>query len=422
MLFSRIKQLSSWRPGQLVRNTTHAGGWNVVRAALQAACLILMARIFGADGYGALVGTIALYITFAQFAGLGSGIALVRHLARAGTLHAQLSATQRAYLVTSVVLFGLAWPFSAMVLGTTLDRTTLAILAIAEIVVAPMLGPLIYRYQAEERMFIFGALQTFIPLARFTAILLAPIFKIRNVDDFAPLYLTCLVIVVLVSLSIFSPRGQGNQQRPSLVATIRGGFPYVISSVAVTAGSELDKTILLHSAGGVIAGQYAAAYRIMQAATLPVNSLILAVTPRLFRAQHGTFAGKTTRILISATLIYAFLTSILMWLIAPLIPWLLGRGFAHSIGLLRLMCTLLITTCLRQMLVAQLTAFDMQKFRNFVECIAVMFAIAAMLVTIPIYGPIGAIGTALACDMAVIASVLLHMHLVKIKLLAKINH
>lgn len=395
-----FKNLTAWRPGGLVRNTMHAGGWNLVRIVLQAASLVLMARVLGAEGYGALAGTVALYVTFGQFAGLGSGIALVRHVARDGELHTRLSATQRVYMGTGMALFVLVWPLSILVLGDGLDFATLACLGVAELVIAPAMQPMIYRYLAEERMFLSGTLQTLAPTARFSAVASMWALGLHTVADFAWMYLAWLIMASALAAYLAWPRGRALAHHPSWLAIVREGLPYMVSSAATTAGGELDKTILLRSAGGAVAGQYSAAYRIMQAATLPVNSLILAAAPRMFRAKGQ--AHNLINSLFIATLFYALVTGLLLAAVSPFAHTVLGDGFDGSEALLRGLCLVVVTNCLRQLVTAQMTTTDMQKIRNLVEITGLFVSIALLLVLIPSHGPWGAIIALGVADTSVI--------------------
>lgn len=403
MSIARFRQLLAWRPGQLARNTAHAGAWNVARIVLQAASLVLMARVLGAEGYGALAGTVALYVTFAQFTGLGTGIALVRHLSRAGELQARLTATQLAYVATGLALFAVVWPLSVWVLGGTLSPSTLACLAIAELCIAPALLPLAYRYQAEERTFRSGATLTLAPVARFGAVTSALILAWHDVATFALLYLAWLVMVVGLTLYAAWPRSKApSLPRPSLIATVHEGLPYVVGGAAMTASSELDKTFLLRSGGEILAGQYAAAYRIMQAATLPVNSLILAAAPRMFRANSQA-RGGIDGTLFAATLAYALVAALFLALLAPFTHIILGEEFIESETLLRWLCFVVLTNCIRQLVTAHLTASDMQTFRNLIELVGLSASLALMLILIPSLEAWGAIIALAVADFTVIA-------------------
>jgi O-antigen/teichoic acid export membrane protein len=400
MPLEALKRLASWRPGRLAWNTAHAGGWNAIRVLLQAGTLVLMARVLGAEGYGLLAGTVAIYITFGQFAGLGTGTALVRHLARGGELHGKLLATCRAFSITGLMLFALVWPASVWLFGATLSPTTLACFAIAELIVAPTLLPFAYRYLASERLFVSGMLLTVGPAARFTAIAITAALGLSTLSAFAALYLGCFAAAAIVTAMLVWPRRHVGSMRYGLLATIREGLPFVVSSAAVTAGGELDKTIMLRSAGSALTGQYAAAYRIVQAAALPVNSLVLAVTPRLFKSTEGVNANYAIT-LVTVTIAYAVFAATLIWILAPLLPLLLGVQFSNSITLLRLMCALLVTSSVRQMIVAQLTASNRQHARNWIEGLAAILTILAMVLVIPSFGAVGAIIIAAAADVAV---------------------
>lgn len=389
-----------WRPGRLLHNTAHAGGWNLARILLQALSLVLMARVLGADGYGSLAGTVALYITFGQFTGFGSGIALVRHVARNGELSARFLSTQHAYLATGLIIFALVWPPSIWLFGDELSVSTLACLAVAEVIAAPALQPLVYRYLAEERMFISGALQTIAPSARFVAIGSMAILGLEDVANFAWLYLACIATASSLVIYTTWQRNYKLTKRSSWISTARAGVPYMISSVAMTAGTELDKTIMLRFSGGIIAGQYAAAYRIMQAATLPVNSLILAAAPRMFRTV-GQFRSLT-KTLFLATICYALLTAFALAALAPFAYILLGDEFIDAQKYLRGLSFVVITNCVRQLVTAHLTTADAQKKRNVIEVIGLFLSITLLLVLIPLYGASGAIIALAASDLAVI--------------------
>jgi O-antigen/teichoic acid export membrane protein len=358
-----------------------------------------MARVFGAEGYGALAGTVALFMTFAQFAGLGSGIALTRHLSRNGELQGKLLATQHVYGVTSVVTFIVIWPGSVLLFAWTFSPATLGCLSAAELVVAPSLLPLVYRYLAEERLSAAGALLTVAPVARLAAIGAVAVYGSSRVSTFAIAYLGFLLIAVGIAMWRLWPVHKPVRSY-TLRATIREGLPFVVSNLAITAGGELDKTIMLRALGGVITGQYAAAYRIMQAATLPISSLVLAAAPRMFRAKQGSFDLFTKLMLV--TLAYALAASFMLVLISPLAHFVLGDDFSKSEIILRWLCIVLVTNCLRQVITAQLTTADLQQRRNLIELCSLAVSVLLLVTLVPKIGPFGAIVALAISDGSVI--------------------
>ena len=399
---THLKHLATWRPGKLLRNTFHASGWNIARILPQAGSLVLMTRVFGAKGYGALAGVTALYITLAQFVGLGSGVALVRHLARSTDKPAaRMQATRRAYLGSGLLAFVLVWPCSIAILGDVMSPYALACLAIAEMVVAPTLMPFAYWHQARENMFASGAMQTLGPIARICAAATTALLGTNELSTYATLHLGSLALVVLIThLLTRLPSIHGQTPSP-ILQTMREGLPYAISGATLTAGNELDKTILLRTQGELITGQYTAAYRIMQAATLPVNSLILAATPRMFKFTAES--GKTLFwSMLLATVVYALIAALVLGLLSPYVSLLLGNEFNRSSALLRIMCFVLLTSCIKQLVTAQLTVSDRQKERNLIEAAGLFVSITLLVVLTPRLGAIGAIIAMAASDLLII--------------------
>jgi O-antigen/teichoic acid export membrane protein len=397
-----LKRLATWRPGKLLRNTFHASGWNIARILLQAGSLVLMTHVFGAKGYGALAGVTALYITLAQFVGLGSGVALVRSLARSSDAQAaRMLATKRAYLGSGLLAFVLAWPCSIAILGDVMSAYALAYLAVAELIAAPTLMPFVYWHQARENMFASGAMVTLAPIARICAAATTALVGTTDLTIYAALHLGWLAFIVTMTHFLTQLPHPYDQKPNSILQTVREGLPYAISGATLTAGNELDKTILLRTQGDVVAGQYTAAYRIMQAATLPVNSLILAATPRMFKLAADS--GKTLfwNMLI-ATTAYALLAGLALGLLSPYVNWLLGEEFVRSSILLRIMCFVLLASCIKQLVTAQLTVSDRQKERNVIEAAGLLASITLLVMLTPTIGAIGAIIAMGASDLLII--------------------
>lgn len=396
-----VAHLTSWRPGQLARNTAHTGTWNLVRAVFQALSLVLLARVLGARGYGALAGSVALFMVCGQFTGLGSGIVFVRQVARGGQLQGRIAATERAYLLSGLMLFVLAWPLASYLFATVLSVGALACLAATEIVVAPALQPLVYRYQAEERMFLSSAIGTLAPAARLAAAVLVAGLGLHDVGTFAWLYLLWLLVVVSATLFLAWPRGGNAPAETTTRRAIREGLPYAVSGVALTAGSELDKTVLLRIGGSAVTGPYAAAFRIAVAATLPVNALILAASARLFRVPSAK-TGRLVGVMLAVVLGYALGAAAVLWLLAPFVPWLLGHGFNAATLLLRALCLIVITSSVRQFVTALLTTRDLQGSRNLIEISGVCVSLILLILLVPRFGAYGAIVAVAGADICVI--------------------
>jgi O-antigen/teichoic acid export membrane protein len=185
---------------------------------------------------------------------------------------------------------------------------------------------------------------------------------------------------------------------------VRDGAPYIVSNAATIANSEIDKTLLLRMLGPIPAGQYSAAFRVAQAATIPVNALVVALGPRLFRgSRHPDYFSKVILYVLIA-LLYGSVTAGAGWLIAPYAGWLFGADFNASTPMLRLLSLFIVSNCIRQVVTATLTGADQQWLRNAVEGSGMVFTIGANLVAIPLLGWKAAAGIAIVGDVLVITS------------------
>ncbi|HET6435313.1 MAG TPA: hypothetical protein VFG18_06360 [Xanthomonadaceae bacterium] len=396
-------RLFAWRPGRLAWNTVNAGGWSALRIAIQAASLVLLARLFGAQGYGALAGTLAIYITLAQLVGLGTGISFFRHVVRTNGV-ARIGPTQVVYLLTGIGFFLVAWPASLWLFPQGgLTPPALAAFAFAELVIAPSFLPLAYRYQACERMSVSGGLLTAAPIARFVAILIALFFGARSLQSFSFIYAACLLAGALGVTAILWPRKGVTWNGASIPAEIREGFPYAITGATVTAGGELDKAFMLRLAGEAFAGHYAAAARVAQAAILPVNALMVAAAPRWFRADRSQPVLARSGALFAVAGCYALVAGAAIFVCAPWLPVLLGPQFQPSVLLLQLFCLAIVTGSARQLIGMLLTASDLQASRNLIEILALLAGLAPMPFLIRLMGGPGAVLCFLFGDVVLVA-------------------
>lgn len=372
-----------------------------MRIAVQAISLILMTHAFGVKQYGVLAGITALYITIAQFVGLGSGVALVRHLSRNREENERIIITQRIYLASGLIAFFIALPLSLLLLGQLVTASTLICLAAAELVIAPTFMPMAYYYQAREHMLLSGAMQTLGPISRAGAVIFTVAMGAKALSTYALIHVSCLAITALVANRLFSFTRSGQPVGHSWLQSVKEGLPYMISGATITANGELDKTILLKIQGGLTTGLYAAAYRIMQAATLPVNSLILAATPRLFRVSNDGH-NKLTRQLLIAVLAYAAMAALILVALSPFLHLILGKNFSASEALLRIFCLNILTNSVRQLVTGRMTTVDMQRDRNLIEIASLALSVSMLLFLTPRLGALGAILALAISDIAVI--------------------
>lgn len=384
----------NWRPGVVARNTAHATALNFARIFVQAISLVLLARTLGADQYGVLTAAVGLYFTASQLCGLGSGVALARDLARGKTERGQLKATQGAFIVTGAALALCTAPIAILLLGRYTGVATLAVLAFTELVVVPSTYPKAYFLQAQERVVSALTIQMLNPLSKAVA---AGIFFSINGYSLLDYCLIHMVIATLASAGLHYAvawdQGPERVTNRMVFSRIASGLPFALGTVATTARNELDKTVVLRLSGPIDAGQYAAGFRVMQAAMIPVSSLVYAITARMFRS-----AGRSMPRLYWSSGCYAAFAAAGLWVSAPILPAVLGPGFEGSVEYVRWLCVPLVTGSLRQAVLAGLTTSDQQWLRNVAEGAALVVSLSLLFALVPLFGGAGAALALLSSD------------------------
>lgn len=387
-----------WRPGRLAWNAAHASLWTFLRIGIQAVSLILLARALGPSEYGILAASIGLFVTGAQLCGLGSGVALMRDIARGSSTPVQISATQKAYLATGILVLLAALPMAYMVIGEFVEFSVLVALAVAEIMLVPSLLPLSYRLQAEDRVAAASAILTIAPATRAMVAGLMLLIQSHTLATYCTIYLACISCITGCVLLVSRQPRLPNATIRSAIPFVTEGWPFALSTLTSTARSELDKTLLLRLSGSVEAGQYSAAFRIMQAAAVPVSAVIYASAARMFR-RGGTEQGP---LMLLASL-YGCVAGAGLWILAPYAPTILGPDFEASAIYLRWLCLPLLSGCVRQVLGARLTTGDHQSIRNRVEFIGLILSLALLGALVPMLGVPGAAISLITSDLLVIA-------------------
>lgn len=359
----------------------------------------MLARAVGASGYGALAGVTALYVLAAQFAGLGTGVVLARDVARGADAAGPWRSTFGIYLASGAILLLLLWPLTIWLLQGRISPLVSGLVGIAELLVAPAITPSSYWLLATDRVGLSSGLQTVPTAARCCASAYLLAGGSASLPLYGVSYCGTMIVLVAVAISVLRPRGAA-QGRYGW-RTIKDGVSYMASSVAVTAGSELDKALLLRFSGPLQTGEYAAAFRIAQATTIPVNAFVLALVPRLFRGSGDSgFLLHVTRYIVAA-LVYGLVASVFLWLAAPYLQFVLGSSFRASTIMLETLSLYVLSNSFRQVITAALTTSDLQRIRNIIEGGGALLFTGFTVFAVPTLGWIGAASASVCGDFIV---------------------
>ena len=178
------------------------------------------------------------------------------------------------------------------------------------------------------------------------------------------------------------------------------GFYFSVGTSAATLYNDVDKIMLAKFSSFTATGIYAAAYRIIDVSMAPVRSLATAAYPRFFEKGMGGLRSTYPYALrlMSRTSAYGILVFAGLWLSAPLLPHVLGPGYANAAQALRLLSLLPLLRCLHTPLADSLSGAGRQRTRSLLQVVVAVVNIVLNFAVLPRYGWLGACYTSLASD------------------------
>ncbi len=116
------------------------------------------------------------------------------------------------------------------------------------------------------------------------------------------------------------------------------GFSFACSTTSVY--NDIDKTMLSRYGMAAANGIYSMAYRVVDISCVPIRAVHSAAFPRFCQKGVNGVRGNMQFALkiVQKTVPFALLAAAGMFLCAPLIPLVIGKGFEESVSALRWLC------------------------------------------------------------------------------------
>lgn len=385
--------------GAIARSTIRTSLVLGLRLVVQAGTLLLVARMLGPEQYGAFAGIAALAVLMGTFATFGTHLVLLAEVAKDPSKRQSIL----AYAVPTTLISGCALFLLYLAAGifgfshTSVSLVVIACIGLTETLILPFYSlPAIEELALEntarsQLLFIF-------PLVlRMTVASLIILFQPRQpLVVFAFLYLATALLAIVV-IKIYKPQawlGVKHWKLPTK-QNLKHSAGYAVLSLTSLGPSEFDKILAIKLLPLDVSGLYAAASRVIGAATLPVTALLLSAMPRLFR--YGTKnPEKTNRLnhwIFASVFIYGLLLGGLLWLAAPLIQHMFGNAYMGMTQILQWLCISVPALALRISAANVLMTMGSPWQRATFEVIGM---ISLTLTSIILYPRLGIIGIAVA--------------------------
>lgn len=379
-----------------------------IRLLAQVVYFVLLARRLGAAGYGAFAGALGAISLMVPFAGMGAGSFLIRGVTRGQ--HTPDHWWGRAVL--TVLRGGAVLALGVIALGWLLlhDRIPFWLLVgvtVSDIMLLPLIEVSGQAFQALDRLdrtALIWVVWSALKVSAAVTLTLVPGGGLPLWAILYPLSTGCAALIAAMAVT----RRVGWPPHPASFgrAELREGLMFSLSGSARSVYDDIDKAMLARFGSLGVTGIYGAAYRIIDVAFLPVRSLVFAAYPRFFaRGAAGVRAVVAlARSLVPMAAAYCLAAGAALFLLAPLVPVVLGRSYAGVADAIRWLTLLPTLRAVHYFAADALTGAGHQELRTAAQVGVAGLNVALNLILIPAYSWVGAAWASLASDGALAVS------------------
>jgi O-antigen/teichoic acid export membrane protein len=371
------------------RRFAHNTAWmtvgQVARVGFQAVYFVVVARALGADGLGAFAGAVALVAIVAPFASLGAGNLLVKHVARSPERFARYWGGALSVTVASAAVLAFAiLAVAHLALPRSIPLSLVFSVAVSDLVFARVIDISGQAFQAHERMSRTAQFPLLMSGLRTAAAIAFVLQGHTTPERWAFWYAASTAVAALIAV-VVTNRELGKPERVFGYPTseLREGAYFATSLSAQNIYNDIDKWMLARLSTLEATGIYSAAYRLIDVAFVPVKSLLAAAYPRFFqRGAHGARAGLAlARRLLPLAAGYAAIAGLALYVLAPVLPRLLGQSFESSVAATRWLAILPLLKSVHYFAADTLTGAGYQGRRTAAQVLVAMFNV---IVNIPL--------------------------------------
>ena len=394
----------------LVRNTLWMFLGQGLRLVIQGGCFVLIARSLGAGNYGAFVGAVSLVAIVAPFATFGFGNLLIQNVARDASLFAECWGNALVVSVVSgVVLLAVVMGAAHFILPASIPWMLVLLVCASDLLAARITDTACLAFQSLEKMGWTANINIALSMLRLCgAIATVAIWRHPSALQWGIFYCAASIVSALSSIVLVAWRfGRPTVSIGRIISELVEGFHFATGLSAQTVYNDLDKTMLSRLSTLDATGIYAAAYRLIDVAFVPVRSLLWATSPAFFRiGNQGLQANvQYMKRLLPKAVGYAGAIGMALILAAPLVPRILGAQYARSVEALRWLALIPLLRTIHTFYSDALAGAGYQKLRMIFQVSVAVINLLINLWLIRAYSWRGAVWSSLASDFLLLVAV-----------------
>ena len=400
-LWERAK---SFAQKPLLRNSLWVLSGQGLSLVAQAGYFIVIARLLGSIEYGLLAGAAASVGVLSQYGAFGSGLLFLRYVSPDHSRFREYWGNILMSCLTLGTLLVLLLRLAAPLLLRSIDTRVIVLLALGDCICGQLTSATGQVFQAFERMRYTALLNTAVSCSRMV-LAIAMLLTLHRASALqwatASLAISaataiCSVVIVTIKLGLPQLRVKLFLQR------LWEGFIFAVSGCTTSVYNDVDKAMLAHFGMNAANGIYTMAYRVIDVSAMPIRSIHAAAFPRFFRhgaEENGLAATEHfAKRLLRRTSLMGLTIAVMLYFSAPVIPHLVGKGFAPSVTALRWLCLIPFFRSFHLSAGDALAGAGRQTTRLVFQMIAALGNVGLNLALIPRYSWRGAAAASLLTD------------------------
>jgi O-antigen/teichoic acid export membrane protein len=291
---------------------------------------------------------------------------------------------------------------SGVVLPGSIPPLLVLLVTVSDVLFARILDTCGFAFLAFQRLGWTAFLQALLSLSRLGAASALLVLTASPTPlQWGYLYLLSTTASAVVGVWLVNRKlGTPKVRLAEVASELREGFHFSLSTASQNIHNDIDKTMLARFATLEATGIYAAAYRLIQVTFTPIRALGYASYARFF--QHGASGIRGSLGFARQLVLYAggygLAAGVTLYLLAPLLPYVLGADYEDAVGAVRWLALLPFLKALQYFAADTLTGAGFQRIRSSVQVSVAITNGLLNLYLIPIYSWRGAAWASLTAD------------------------
>ncbi|GEO86991.1 MULTISPECIES: lipopolysaccharide biosynthesis protein [Alphaproteobacteria] len=300
-----------------------------LQLVIQLGFFMLISRTLGAEGYGVFVTITSVSVIAVILIGVGSEYLLVHRVA----VDPQLFPV---YFGHALIMMAVTFPLVAIptvvvlrqIVGDAIGLLPLVVIILTDLIFTRLNVLAAQAYMAFDRANKQLAINVMMMLSKLGFLAVAAFFGGLTVSTWAWWYFAAGALSASVAVAMVL-RDLGRPVFTIVRKDLGLASLYCLEFLSVGSMKDLDKPVIMHTLGAEAGGQYAAGFRIVDAASAPVRAFLYATYTRHFRHAAG---GRNSSLAFGVKLLpiavgLALPVAAGLFIIADYIPRVLGADF-----------------------------------------------------------------------------------------------